>query len=82
MPSTTRFYLSSDTIIDRYDSVLVSWSIPMLEAGEIQIGRTTVTVPLMTPTGRHYLIGVADVTDVVAESDETNNGRILAVTIE
>jgi subtilase family serine protease len=72
-PTTTHFYLSTNTILDASDILLGSRSIPALAAGASNAGSTTVTIPEDTPSGTRYIVAIADGEDVVAEVYETNN---------
>jgi subtilase family serine protease len=72
--STTRYYLSTDTIKGSGDKVLTgSRSIPALEPGAVSTGTLTVTVPTTTAFGMYYLLACADDSALVAESNEVNN---------
>ncbi len=72
--STTRYYLSLDTIKDAGDPRLGGWrSVPALAVGTVAGGTITATIPVATVPGAYYLIACADDLGVVAESNETNN---------
>jgi subtilase family serine protease len=72
-PSITRYYLSGDTIKGTADILLEgSRSVPALAAGISSMGTTSVKIPSGI-AGAYYLLACADDTNVVAESDETNN---------
>jgi hypothetical protein len=72
-PSTTRFYLSANTVKDRNDVLLTGTrAVPALAPGAYSTGTTTVTVPTMAP-GKFYLLACADDLGVVAEGAERNN---------
>jgi subtilase family serine protease len=72
--STTRYYLSLDTVKSTSD-VLLTGSRPVgsLGPGASSSGSATVTVPTATVAGSYFLLACADNLVVVAESDETNN---------
>ncbi len=72
-PTTTQFYLSTNTSLDASDILLGSRSIPALAAGASNNGMTTVTIPADTTSGAKYILAIADGEDVVAEVYETNN---------
>ncbi len=73
--SSTGVYLSTNSTLDAADVLLGSRSVPALGAGGTSATTTTVTIPSGTATGLYYLIAIADVGGVVAESKETNNTR-------
>jgi subtilase family serine protease len=73
--STTRFYLSVNTLADASDVVLGARSVPALGAGASHSASTSVTIPQSTATGAYYLLVVADADNVITETQEFNNGR-------
>ena len=81
--STTRYYLSLDAVRNAGDVLLAgSRAIPSLAAGASSTATVTVTAPAGTPAGAYYLLGCADDLAVVTESDETNNCRAAARTLQ
>ena len=74
-PSTTGFYLSSNSVFDSSDVFIGSRSVPALSAGASSAASTPLTLPANTPSGAYYVIAVADYTNTVVESSETNNSR-------
>ena len=72
-PTTTHFYLSTNTVLDAADILLGSRSIPALAAGASNAGSTSVTIPADTTSGTRYILAIADGDDIVAEVYETNN---------
>jgi hypothetical protein len=72
--SSTRFYLSLDTVYNSGDKRLTgSLSEAVLASGAQSAGVRTVDVPSSTLPGVYFLLACADDTKVVAESSETNN---------
>jgi subtilase family serine protease len=73
-PSVTRFFLSNDSKFDGADTALPGGSraIPALSAKQSSSGSTTLTIPLATPRGRYFLIGVADADTGIPETKEKN----------
>jgi hypothetical protein len=73
--STTRFYLSLDTVRSAGDLLLGgSRAVPALAAGAQSTGTKTVKIPSGATVGTSYFVlACADDTGVVAESNETNN---------
>jgi len=72
-PSTTRFYLSDNTVLDALDVVLAEQSVPELAPGALSSASVAMTIPEGTAVGKRYLIAVADADDVLGESNENNN---------
>ncbi|MBI3030250.1 MAG: S8 family serine peptidase [Candidatus Rokubacteria bacterium] len=72
-PSTTRFYLSTNSVLDAGDVLLGSRAIPALAPGASSAGSTPLTIPAGTATGNYYLIAQADGDSGVAETQEGNN---------
>jgi uncharacterized membrane protein len=72
--STTKFFLSTNTTYDVWDTPLGSRSVPSLAPGATSNGSTSVTIPSNTPTiSTYYIIAVSDANGVVAEFNEANN---------
>jgi subtilase family serine protease len=72
--STTRYYLSLDTVRSADDVLLVgSRAIPSLGPNGFSTVTVTVTIPSGTPAGTYFLIACADDLGAVNESNETNN---------
>jgi subtilase family serine protease len=81
--STTRFYLSVNSVFDAGDVLLPgSRAVPALAAGASSSGSTSVTIPAGTATGTYFLIVRTDADNVVAEGQESNNNglRFIQVT--
>ena len=72
-PTVTRFYLSTNSLLDASDTLLGSRAVPALAAGTASSGSTTVMIPSAVVTGTYYLIARADADDAVVETLETNN---------
>jgi parallel beta-helix repeat protein len=80
--STTKFYLSTNRVLDLNDTSLGSRSIPILAAHGSSTGDTSVTIPLDTsPNMWYYIIGKADADSNITEYNENNNVRIKAIWI-
>ncbi|MGH7320243.1 MAG: CARDB domain-containing protein, partial [Candidatus Rokuibacteriota bacterium] len=80
-PSTVRFFLSTDAILDAGDAVLGSRGVPGLVPGAASSGPTTVTIPPGTPAGPYFVLGVADADHIVSETSESNNAKTRAITV-
>jgi subtilase family serine protease len=78
--STTRFFLSTNTVLDAADLPLGDRPSPLLAPGASSPQTTSLTLPDL-PGGAYYLIARADADAVVAETSETNNTRIAAIAI-
>ncbi|MGE3540790.1 MAG: CARDB domain-containing protein [Candidatus Tectimicrobiota bacterium] len=82
--STVRYYLSLDSLKSSTDR-LVSGSHSVaagLAPGASLPGSATVTIPRTTPLGTYFLLACADATNTVLESNETNNCRATAGTVQ
>ena len=79
--SITQVYLSDNFLLDAGDTLLGGRSVPSLNAGANNAGSTDVTIPTQTPSGSYFLLAVADGTDQVAETAETNNNRFRTIQI-
>jgi subtilase family serine protease len=81
-PSTARFYLSSNVLLDASDIPLVeTWAVASLAAGTSSTGSTPVTIPGSVVPGSYYLLGKADADAAVMESQEANNVAARAVQV-
>jgi subtilase family serine protease len=82
-PSTTRFFLSTDSKFDAAGDLSLGFrGIPTLSPKQSDAGSTTLTIPLATPLGRHFLIAVADADSAVVETKEKNaKAKALNVTL-
>ncbi len=79
--STTRFYLSTNTTYDAGDTSVGSRAVPSLAAGASNAGSTSVNIPSGIATGAYYIIARSDADGVVAETNEANNNKYRAITI-
>ena len=77
-PSVTRFYLSTDSILDASDTMLGERSVPSLDGGVSSGGTTTVAA---VNAGVYYIIAKADADNVVVETQESNNTAVRQLTI-
>ena len=74
-PTTTRYYLSSNTALDASDVALGGRALPGLAPGVVDTGHTSLTLPPTTGAGVYYVIAQADGAAAMAETSETNNIR-------
>jgi subtilase family serine protease len=75
-PSTTGFFLSTNTLLDAADTSLGTRAVPILASGASDSTSTVVTVPPGTASGNYYVIAKADVSTNVIESNEANNVKV------
>jgi uncharacterized repeat protein (TIGR01451 family) len=83
-PSVTRFFLSTDSKFDGADTPLPGGSraIVALLPKQSSSGSTALTIPLATPLGRYFLIGVADADTGIPETKEKNaRARFITVAL-
>jgi uncharacterized repeat protein (TIGR01451 family) len=81
--STTRYYLSADTLRNSGDLLLAGTrTVPPLAATGTSSGPASLTVPSTAKGGTFRLLACADDTKVNAESNETNNCIASATTIQ
>ena len=81
-PSTTRFYLSGNSVFDAADLPIEGAQVvPALAAGASSTATVSIEIPAGTATGRNYVIAYADADDVLFESSETNNARSRSVQV-
>jgi len=75
-PSMTRFYLSTNSTLDASDVVVGTRAIQLLVADGVSVTTTaSITLPAAIAPGTYYVLAVADASNAVAESLETNNTR-------
>jgi subtilase family serine protease/subtilisin family serine protease len=79
--STTRFYLSLDTVWDVADVLLGSRAVPVLAGLAQSSGSVTVAIPGGTATGSYSIIARADADAVVGETQEANNTAFRVIQI-
>ncbi len=80
--STTRFYLSTNFILDAADVMLDGVrAVPPLSPGFSSTGTTSVTVPASLAVGTYYIIAKADADESVAETSENNNTNARSVAV-
>jgi len=81
-PSQTRFFLSTNVLLDAADTLLAgSRSIGALAAGAGSTGTTTVALPSGLSPGQYFLLAEADGDNLVVEASETNNAKYTPVRI-
>ena len=64
-PSTTRFYLSTNTTLDSSDVVLGNRSVPSVAAGTSNVASTALTLPTETAAGTYNIIALTDIGNAV-----------------
>ena len=73
LPSTIRFYLSTDQTLDVGDSFLSQVATKALKAGAGKAAKFKYTAPLGVTTSGKFVLAVIDEGNTLAESNETNN---------
>jgi subtilase family serine protease len=81
VPTVTKLYLSTNYSHSADDRYLGERSVPSLAPGATSGGTTQATIPNGLPVGTYYLIAVADASNAVGESNETNNTKYLVVRV-
>ncbi|HEV2562012.1 MAG TPA: CARDB domain-containing protein, partial [Rhizomicrobium sp.] len=71
--STAGIYLSTDSTITTSDTRINTHATPSLAAGASDIESVVLTLPTTLTPGTYYIGAIADYTNTIAESDETNN---------
>ena len=79
--STTRFYLSTNLTVDAADIVLGSRPVGALVAGASDTASSVLPIPASTAAGTYWLIALADATNTVTETTESNNTRVVSIRI-
>ncbi len=79
--STTRLYLSTNTLVDAGDAVLGERAVASLAPGASSTASSSVTIPANTTGGSYYLIAKADADDANVESSETNNLKYVVILV-
>jgi hypothetical protein len=78
-----RVYFSRDETLDSGDTLLVERGYTGgLDAGQEISRNVAITLPANTPAGEGYLIVFVDALDAVAESNESNNTRAVAIRVQ
>jgi subtilase family serine protease len=79
--SSTRFYLSTNTLLDAADVLLGSRTVLALAAGASSSGTTALVIPAGTASGTYVVIAVADGPGAIVEAAENNNTVIRAISV-
>ena len=79
-PSKTRYYLSTDAIVDADDYVLGERDVSELPPEEISATEQSIPFPQL-PEGFYLLLACADADNEIAELDEENNCKTLVTSI-
>jgi subtilase family serine protease len=81
-PSTTRFYISTNSVVDAGDARLAEvHAVPSLAPGASESVSLSVGIPSKLAAGVYYLIAKADADDVVFENQEANNTAARTVSV-
>jgi uncharacterized membrane protein len=71
--TSTKFFLSSDQLLDGADVLLGSRAVDPLAAKQTSTGSTVVTIPPGTTAGSYFVIALADADNTDDEINEGNN---------
>ncbi len=71
--SKVGLYISADQLITTSDTFMGYASVISLAAGAEQTLNSTVTIPVSVNEGTYYVGAIADYSNIVIETDETNN---------
>jgi len=74
--TTTRFYLSGDSLLDTADVDLGNRPVPTLQPSAADQVNITLALPAATAVGTYYVIAQSDAGQTVLETTETNNSRV------
>jgi len=80
-PSTTGYYLSTNTTLDAADVRIGSRAVPALAAGGSNLASGQAVIPAGTVPGAYFILAVADYPKVIVESNEGNNANAFAITV-
>ena len=81
-PSTTRFYISANGVVDSGDiRIDQAQSVPSLGPGSAATESMSIVIPSNLSVGSHYLLAKADADDVLFENQENNNIYLRTLTI-
>lgn len=75
------YYLSTDLMFDAGDVYLNYSAGSNISSGSYYYASTTVTIPSATTPGNYYILFVADYTNAIQETIETNNTNAAAITV-
>ena len=79
--SQTRFYLSTNTLLDDSDLLLGSRVAPDLAPAATSAATTSLTLPAGIAPRLYYILAKADGDDAIGEVNEANNTRVAAVNV-
>ena len=74
--STLNFYLSSDNVITSADTLIGSAAVGALAGGASQLINGSVPIPTSLAPGVYFLGAIADASNAILETNETNNTRV------
>ena len=80
--SRTQYYLSVDASKNAGDKLLGGRTVPALAPGGESTATVSVTIPANTLLGSYFLLACADDTGLLLESNETDNCRASATTVQ
>ena len=75
------YYLSTDSVYSVGDTYLTSSYISSLDPGSSTTLVPSIYIPTGTAYGQYYIIALADYSGAISETNETNNGRALRISV-
>ena len=81
LPTTTRFYLSKNSLWDAGDSSIGQQAVPALASGAQSDASLSLVLPTPLPSGYWYVLARADADAVEHETQEANNTTSRLITI-
>ncbi len=79
--TTTRFFLSTDSVLDAGDALLGYRSVLALAGGASSAGSTQLIIPSTIAVGPYFILARADADDEQIELNEANNVSARALTV-
>ena len=80
--SSTRFFLSTDSVITAADIPIGQRSVASVAAGRADARSTTVVIPAGVPLGTYYVGACADGPGLIFESNESDNCMASSATVQ
>lgn len=82
VPSSLKYFLSTDTIYDAADVFLKEETVSSLTRTNTVTFNSNILIPANTPEGDYYVLAYTDHGQVVLEDSENNNTKAIALTVQ